>query len=129
MSRLEPKGDNASIEEVIRNCAGLAYAGRVRLPSLSPANCAMNLYLHLPIAGAESVCISFIHYAFLSFNRSTPQTTSTLATFVLAMVLNPQALHKAQAELDEVVGHSRLPDAKDRPQLPYVSAIVKEVLR
>jgi cytochrome P450 len=58
-----------------------------------------------------------------------PQTTSTLATFILAMVLNPQVLHKAQAELDEVVGYSRLPDEKDRPHLPYVSAIVKEVLR
>lgn len=82
----------------------------------------------LQIAGAESVCISFIHYAFL-FTSGLRQTTSTLATFILAMVLNPQVLHKAQAELDEVVGHSRLPDEKDRPHLPYVSAIVKEVLR
>ena len=35
---------------------------------------------------------------------------------------------KAQAELDRVVS-GRLPDFDDMPDLPYLSALIKEVLR
>ncbi|KAJ3554391.1 hypothetical protein NP233_g12431 [Leucocoprinus birnbaumii] len=50
-------------------------------------------------------------------------------TFVMAMLLHPDVQHKAQAELDSVVGHDRLPDFSDRSHLPYINAILKEVLR
>ncbi|KAJ6622291.1 cytochrome P450 [Mycena sp. CBHHK59/15] len=56
-------------------------------------------------------------------------TVSALATFVLAMIANPDAQKKAQAEIDSVVGTNRLPDFDDESSLPYVSAVVKEVLR
>ncbi len=39
------------------------------------------------------------------------------------------AFPEAQAELDAVVGRARLPTFADAPQLPYVRAIIKEVLR
>ena len=58
-----------------------------------------------------------------------PQTGSAIANFVLAMVLHPEVLAKAQAEVDSVVGRSRLPDFCDRPSLPYVEAMVSECLR
>lgn len=45
------------------------------------------------------------------------------------MTLNPDAQRKAQAEIDLVVGHERLPDWNDRQSLPYVDALVNEVLR
>ena len=45
------------------------------------------------------------------------------------MALNPRAMRKAQEELDQVVGGGRLPDFSDQVDLPYISAIVKEVLR
>ena len=45
------------------------------------------------------------------------------------MVLNPLVQMKAQAELDAVVGRSRLPNFGDRPSLPYIEAIVKELVR
>jgi cytochrome P450 len=48
---------------------------------------------------------------------------------MLAMVAFPEAQRKAQSELDAVVGRARLPTFADAPHLPYVSAIVKEVLR
>ena len=36
---------------------------------------------------------------------------------------------KAQAEIDAVVGQNRLPDFYDRPSLPYINAVVKELSR
>ena len=56
-------------------------------------------------------------------------TVSTLTSFVLAMVLNPDVQKKAQAEIDRVVGTDRLPNFEDQPQLPYVNAIIKEATR
>lgn len=48
---------------------------------------------------------------------------------ILALVLNPQAQIRAQAELDAHIGRDRLPDFSDRPHLPFVNAICREVLR
>ncbi|KAI9445994.1 cytochrome P450 [Lactarius indigo] len=56
-------------------------------------------------------------------------TVSVLQTFVLAMTLYPEVQRKAQTEIDQVVGISRLPDFSDQDALPYVQAVLKEVLR
>lgn len=45
------------------------------------------------------------------------------------MTLNSDAQRKAQAEIDLVLGHDRLPEWSDRQSLPYVDALVNEVLR
>jgi hypothetical protein len=45
------------------------------------------------------------------------------------MCTHPRVQLAAQAELDAVIGKERLPTVADRAQLPYVDAIVKEVLR
>lgn len=45
------------------------------------------------------------------------------------MVLYPDVLKRAQAELDSVVGRERMPSYGDQKNLPYIDAIVKEVLR
>lgn len=45
------------------------------------------------------------------------------------MILHPEVLKKAQAEIDAVVGPNRLPTFDDRPLLPYIEAVQKEVLR
>ncbi|KAF8799104.1 cytochrome P450 [Phlegmacium glaucopus] len=55
-------------------------------------------------------------------------TLSATQTFFLAMVCFPEVQMKAQAEIDRVVS-GRLPDFDDMEDLPYVSALVKEVLR
>jgi hypothetical protein len=39
----------------------------------------------------------------------------------------PEIQKKAQAELDRVVGRSRLPTIEDEKNLPYCHAIIKEV--
>jgi cytochrome P450 len=54
---------------------------------------------------------------------------SALGTFVLGILSNPDAMTKAQLEIDSVVGPNRLPDFDDAPLLPYVSALVQEALR
>ena len=45
------------------------------------------------------------------------------------MALYPEVQKKARAELETVVGLSRLPNITDRHRLPYVEAVVKEILR
>ena len=45
------------------------------------------------------------------------------------MITYPEYMRKAQEELDQVVGRDRLPTFKDREKLPYVRAVVSEVLR
>jgi len=46
------------------------------------------------------------------------------------MATNPTVQKKAQEEIDRVIGDSnRLPDFLDRSNMPYVEAILHEVLR
>ena len=45
------------------------------------------------------------------------------------MILYPEVQDKAQGEIDMIVGKGRLPRFTDRASLPYVNAIVKEILR
>ncbi|KAH6994765.1 cytochrome P450 [Fusarium venenatum] len=56
-------------------------------------------------------------------------TVSAIACFFLAMSLFPNAQKAAQDEIDRVIGNDRLPTFTDRPNLPYIEALVKEVLR
>lgn len=56
-------------------------------------------------------------------------TVSALESFFLIMGLYPEVQKKAQAELDTVVEAGKLPDYNDRPNLPYVNALIKEILR
>jgi cytochrome P450 len=52
-----------------------------------------------------------------------------MACFFLAMIVFPDVQRKAQEEIDRVVGPDRLPSFDDRDNLPYINAIVKEILR
>ncbi|KAF8161637.1 cytochrome P450 [Crassisporium funariophilum] len=54
---------------------------------------------------------------------------SSTGTFLYAMAINPDIQRKAQAEIDRVVGFSRLPGFEDRASMPYVEAIYREVMR
>ena len=57
------------------------------------------------------------------------KTWSTLGVFLLNMVLHPEIVHKAQEEIDSVVGSDRLPQFDDREKLPYIEGIVQETMR
>ncbi|KAF8217749.1 cytochrome P450 [Mycena galopus ATCC 62051] len=71
-------------------------------------------------------------FATALYSGGAETTPSALTSFILAMALNPDVQDRAHAELDALLAQSkslRLPTFKDKAQLPYVSAIVKEVWR
>lgn len=45
------------------------------------------------------------------------------------MMYYPEVQRKAQAEIEAVIGNDRLPDFSDRDSLPYIEAVLKELLR
>ena len=45
------------------------------------------------------------------------------------MLLHPEVQTSAQQELDKVLGAGDLPTFDDEPSLPYITALVREVLR
>lgn len=47
----------------------------------------------------------------------------------MACLANPDALEKARAEVDHLCGTTRLPSLSDIPNLPYICAMVVEVMR
>ena len=56
-------------------------------------------------------------------------TATTMMWWILTMLAFPEVQSRAQAELDAVVGRARLPTFADAPRLPYVRAVIREVLR
>lgn len=54
-------------------------------------------------------------------------TSSTLLSFLLAMLQNPAALKGAQEDVDRVCGTQRSPNMDDLDNLPYIEACMHEV--
>ncbi|KAJ7723670.1 cytochrome P450 [Mycena metata] len=63
------------------------------------------------------------------YSASMDTTITVFSHFLLAMVLHPEVLIKAQKEIDSVVGTDRLPTFSDRASLPFVEAVLSEVYR
>lgn len=63
------------------------------------------------------------------YEAGSDTTTMALEVFTMAAVVYPAVVKKAQKELDSVIGSERLPSFSDKTNLPFVNAIVKEVLR
>ncbi|KAK7455838.1 hypothetical protein VKT23_010873 [Stygiomarasmius scandens] len=59
----------------------------------------------------------------------TDTTVAALNSFFLAMVLYPDVQKRTQEELDRVIGFGRLPSHSDEADLPYMTAVMYEVLR
>ncbi|KAI9437411.1 cytochrome P450 [Lactarius psammicola] len=63
------------------------------------------------------------------FQAGTETTASSITALFLALILYPEVQKRAQAELDSVVSRDRLPTFDDKPRLPYIEAISKEIIR
>uniref|UniRef100_A0A8H7XP64 Cytochrome P450 n=1 Tax=Psilocybe cubensis TaxID=181762 RepID=A0A8H7XP64_PSICU len=64
-----------------------------------------------------------------SFAAGAETSAAAMESFLLAMSLFPEAQKKAQAEIDRVIGKERLPTTDDRPFLPYIEAVYRELMR
>ncbi|KAJ3573817.1 hypothetical protein NP233_g2189 [Leucocoprinus birnbaumii] len=67
--------------------------------------------------------------ASMFFAGGSDTVLAALYTFILSMLCHPDKQAKVQEEIDRVVGHDRLPDYGDEPNLPYLSACIRESFR
>ncbi|KAG2036261.1 cytochrome P450 [Suillus americanus] len=67
--------------------------------------------------------------ALTGYTTGLDTTAAALQTFLLAMVLYPNIQARARAEIDQAVKHDKMPCLDDRASLPYLDAILLEVLR
>lgn len=57
-------------------------------------------------------------------------TSSVTIEWAVSLLLNhPEVLKRARAELDKNIGHERLVQESDLPNLPYIQCIINETLR
>ena len=62
-------------------------------------------------------------------SAGTDTSAGTMEWAMSLLLNNPEALVKAQAEIDSHLGKSRLIDELDMAELPYLRGIIKETLR
>ncbi|KZT56627.1 cytochrome P450, partial [Calocera cornea HHB12733] len=106
---------------------GSARDASVRERAEVSAPCVSNSLSRLPDDyGISSTSKAWIAGVIFSAGQDT--TATTLRFLSLALLLHPEVMQKAQADLDAVVG-DRMPTFEDKDRLPYISAIVKEVSR
>ncbi|RPD65433.1 cytochrome P450 [Lentinus tigrinus ALCF2SS1-6] len=63
------------------------------------------------------------------YSASLDTTVTVVLHFFLMMLQHPEVAKKAQKEIETVVGADRFPTFADRVSLPYVDAVMSEVLR
>ncbi|THU97366.1 cytochrome P450, partial [Dendrothele bispora CBS 962.96] len=56
-------------------------------------------------------------------------TVAVIENFILGVVQSPEILKKGQKVVDDAIGTDRLPDFRDQKSIPYVDALMKEILR
>ncbi|CAK9857135.1 unnamed protein product [Sphagnum jensenii] len=59
----------------------------------------------------------------------TDTSATTVEWALVELLRHPEAMKKAQAELDDVIGSERMVDEGDIPELKYLQAVVKETFR
>jgi cytochrome P450 len=69
------------------------------------------------------------HVLGVLFEAGVDSVATVLEFFVATCGSHPHVVVRAQAEIDEVVGAERLPSLDDIKNLPYVSAVIDEILR
>ncbi|KAK7057911.1 cytochrome P450 [Favolaschia claudopus] len=63
------------------------------------------------------------------FSAGAETSSGQMEWFMISMILHPEAQKAAQHQIDDVVGRGRMPTLEDYEHLPYVRALVKELLR
>ncbi|KAJ7926933.1 cytochrome P450 [Mycena leptocephala] len=85
---------------------------------------------HLIRAGVPKGEEHFYSYTGLSLlDAGSDTTASFLLSLVLVLAVYPECQKRARKEIDAVVGAARLPTLEDFSHVPYVNALIKEILR
>lgn len=121
----EEAAANIALVEVVRSDMARA---KTRGDDIPDSLCKLLLELR----EREPIPLSDRDFSFIPaslFGAGSDTTASTLCTAFLALITHPETLHAAHEELDSVIGPSRTPTFDDEVSLPYIRALVKEVLR
>ncbi|EXJ65093.1 hypothetical protein A1O7_01433 [Cladophialophora yegresii CBS 114405] len=99
-----------------------------RMQNGTPPDCFLTRFLASP----EAVNFSFVERRSILatiLTAGSETTATTLQWFFKAAVVYPDFVKAAREELDRVVGPARFPSWQDRPNLPYIAAILDELHR
>ncbi|KAL2838516.1 cytochrome P450 [Aspergillus pseudodeflectus] len=109
---------------------GLLNKTKHRIANAGSVNCFMDRLLseqEMQKHGLDDEHLAYLGGVMME--AGSDSTSSTLLSFILAMVKYPHVLRKLQAEVDAVCGDKRAPTFEDMPVLPYVQACVLETMR
>lgn len=70
-----------------------------------------------------------MYIAIFAIGAGADNPRMTMNAWFMACLAYPDAMNKARKEIDDLCGIERLPTLEDMEKLPYVCAMVKEVLR
>ncbi|GAB2274006.1 hypothetical protein Dimus_008776 [Dionaea muscipula] len=95
-----------------------------------PKNDVLDTLLSIYVGKTEQIDLKTMTHLLLDlFNAGTETTSSTLEWAMAELLCHPEKLKKAQKELEEVIGLGNPVEETNIAQLPYLSAVVKEVFR
>ncbi|XP_047959469.1 flavonoid 3'-monooxygenase CYP75B137-like [Salvia hispanica] len=92
----------------------------------------LQVLLRLKEDGHTEIPLTMMHIRALLIDMvvgGTDTTSSTVEFAMAEMMKKPEVMHKAQQEVDAVVGKNRAVEESDTNKLPYLNAVMKEVLR
>ncbi|KZT33848.1 cytochrome P450 [Sistotremastrum suecicum HHB10207 ss-3] len=95
------------------------------LPSMATSLIEENLTSDNSVANEECINGSLA----ITYIAGADTTVASIETFIIAMIVHPEIQREAQGAIDDLLQGERLPTFDDRESLPYVEAILKEVVR
>ncbi|KAM0751170.1 cytochrome P450 [Meredithblackwellia eburnea MCA 4105] len=93
-------------------------------PSGTDEACFVNRMVSRDMYGMTRKEASFLAGALLAAGSDT--TSASLTILIICMMYHPDALKKAQEEVDRVVGRDRMPTFEDLDELHFIQATIRE---